>query len=69
MPGKSTTRRMRGYRISVWYSMGEGPKRLFVWDSDIPEVWLTVKSDPKAIAGKLVRSGRKFAEFKKEGLK
>jgi len=67
--GKSSTVRMRGYRISVVYEIGGPVERLpLIWDTDIPESWLKVRDRADVVYGKLKCCGRKIAEFRREGV-
>ena len=61
---KYTPPRVRGYEIHV-QRVPNGPVETLplLWGRDVPEVWRELRDQSDVVYGKLIRSGRKFAEF------
>ena len=55
--------RVRGYRIFIYRERGSSCSLPTIFASGIPAQWEAIKQDATVTRARLVRSGRKFAEF------
>ena len=60
--------RVRGYKIKFYRGQGKPSTSLpLIWAPSTPAQWEEIKQDETVTMAVMVRSGRKFAEFTREG--